>query len=68
MTLIQFSSFFGPVILQRPSDVMAKSMRSQKRPVRIAQELARQNHNVGLAGADDLISLGWIGNHSNSAG
>ena len=62
------SFLFGAIILLRPLDILAQSVGSQKRPVGIAQELARQDHHVCLARADDLVRLGWISNHAYSPG
>jgi hypothetical protein len=39
-----------------------------ERPVGIAQEFAGDDDEVGLAGADDVRGLGWVGDHADGAG
>ena len=39
-----------------------------KRPIRLAQKLARQHHSVGLTGPDDVVSLYGLGNHADGNG
>src|SRR6476469_6195179 len=54
------SFLLSPVILLRPLDVVSKSLCGYERPIRIAQELARKNRHICLAGADDLVGLSGI--------
>ena len=42
-----------------------KNSCSMKGPVGVAKQLTRQKDEVCLAGADDLIGLGWFGNHAD---
>jgi hypothetical protein len=39
-----------------------------KGPVWVAEQLARQQDEIGLVGADDLVGLGWFGDHPDSGG
>ena len=39
-----------------------------KGPVRVAEELTSEQDEVGLTGANDLIRLGWFGDHSDGSG
>ena len=45
-------------VLRRPRRGLAELSRGAQRPVRVAQELARDDHRVGLPRADDLFGLG----------
>ena len=36
-----------------------------KGPVGVAEKLAREQDEVGLTSANDLVGLGWFGDHSN---
>jgi hypothetical protein len=47
--LHQFLSLLGAVILHRPLNVVPQGVGSEKRPIRVTQELTRQNYNVRLA-------------------
>ena len=47
---------------------MAQSPGGQKRPIGFAQELARQNHHIRLPGANNLVRLRSIRNHSYGSG
>lgn len=56
-----------PVILHWPLDVVTQSAGRQQRPIRLAQELTRQDYHVRLPGTDDLVSLRRVRNHSHRA-
>lgn len=37
-------------------------------PVGVAEQLARQQDEVSLSGADDLVGLGRLGDHADGSG
>ena len=39
-----------------------------QRPVRIAQQLSGEENDIGLTGAQNVLGLGRLGNHSDSTG
>jgi hypothetical protein len=47
----------GAQVLRRPRHELTERVGGMQRPVRIAQQLAREEHHVGLACADDGIGL-----------
>ena len=55
-------------ILSRPRRDLPEFLRGVKGPVGIAQHLARQQHEVGLIVADDLVGLGRPGDHADRSG
>src|SRR5262249_40413993 len=58
----------GALVLHGPFDVLPQGSGGNERPVGLSQELAGQEDQVGLTGANDLVGLSWIGNHAHSAG
>ena len=51
------SQSLRPLVLRRPEHLHAQLLRGRERPVRIAQELAREDRHIGLPGAQDVIGL-----------
>ena len=41
---------------------------SVKRPVGVAEQLACKQYEIGLTGTNDLVRLGWFGDHSDCGG
>ena len=58
-----------PLILRRPGGLAATQVIiGMQRPVRVAQQLTREEDDVGLAGAQNVLGLRRLGNHSYRAG
>jgi len=55
----------GSQVLYGPGDGISQVAPCSQRPVGIAQKLPREDGNVGLAGADDVVSLRWSRDHSH---
>ena len=47
---------------------MAERVRGPQGPVRVAQQLACEQHGVGLPGRDDLVGLVRVGDEADGAG
>src|SRR5215469_13368226 len=56
------------LVLCRPLDVVPEDVGGMKRPIRLAQKLARQHHSVGLTDPDDVVSLYELANHADGNG
>ena len=62
------SSAGGAGVLDWPWGWLAQNLGGVQGPVGIAEHLASQNDEVGLATADDLVGLGGFGDHADGAG
>src|SRR2546422_5893589 len=58
----------GPQILDRPWDCLTELTGRAQRPVRITQELARDEDRICAAGRDDLLGLSGRRDHPDRAG
>src|SRR5258705_6186298 len=58
-------SVYRALILHRPGDARAERLRRVQRPVRIAQELAREEHHVRLPALYDCVRLTRIGDEAH---
>jgi len=58
----------SPEILSRPRHGLAEFASGAQRPIRIAQQFAREEDDIGLAIANDLIRLGRGKNHADRRG
>src|SRR5579872_5796578 len=54
-------------ILRRPTRRLAQHARRTQRPIRIAQHLPRQQHNICLPAANNMVRLHWLRNHPDGA-
>ena len=55
-------------ILPRPRRDLPEFLRGVQRPVGVAQHLAREQHDIGLIVADDLVGLSRRGDHADRGG
>src|SRR5262245_24248486 len=58
----------GPQILGRPGNRMSQLTRRAKRPVRIAKQLARQEHAIRATRPYELVGLGGRRNEADGGG
>ena len=58
----------GAQVLDRPCGGISQLARGTQGPVRIAKHFSRQQHDVCLAAADDVVGLGRGGDESNRSG
>src|SRR5690349_9387650 len=52
-------------VLRRPRQLVLELLRGVARPVRIAQQGAREDHRVGLPERDDLLGLRGLGDEAD---
>src|SRR5580658_5261001 len=57
----------SPFILHRCLDLHIQSLRRPPRPIRIAQQFAREKNQIGLLGRKNRFRLDWLGDHANGA-
>ncbi len=55
-------------ILPRPRRDLPEFPRRMQRPIGVAQHLPGKQHDISLVVADDLVSLGRLGDHANRCG
>ncbi len=58
----------GAEILRGPGDLLPELTRCSQRKIRVAQQFARDQDRVGLAGPDNVLRLSRGGDHADSAG
>jgi hypothetical protein len=63
-----YFAFGGAFVLDGPVAGLVEVGGGAEGPVGIAEEFAGERDYVGLAGADDLVGLGGLGDHADGAG
>ena len=58
----------GALVLDGPASGLVEVGGGAEGPVGFAEELAGEENDAGLSGADDLVGLGGVGDHADGAG
>src|SRR5689334_9502838 len=59
----------GPLVLRRPDRLVpTQIVIGMQRPIRITQQLPGEEDDVGLTGTQNMLGLGWLGDHAYRAG
>src|SRR4051812_9624470 len=63
-----FAALDGVAVLQRPGGLAAEGLLGFERPVGLAEELARDEDDIGVAAGDDFVCVLGLGDEANGAG
>jgi hypothetical protein len=65
---VSFASLYRVAVGDGPCRVFAQLLLGLQGPVRLAEQLAAQEHQVGVAAGDDLVGLRYLGDQADGPG